>query len=458
MAEIYDSLKNLVSGLGTTRDKASYSEFTRTQLSDAYLGTLYRHWVFAKSVDIPADDMVTHWRSCYGSDLRAQDLDDFRNAEMDLGVPRLVNDALKWSRLYGGSVMILDLKDSASMEQEVNWNSLQKECIVSIEVLDSTEVWPEHETTSGSTNRKPFMYRLADGSKVHPSRVIRFDGIRLPWRELQQNRYWGDSILPRIYDDALGAKVTLQSIASMVFESNIDVVKVKDLFGQIMTGQGRQSILERFTLANLTKSINKTLLIDQEREEFQRNPMNFSGLPPLISEFLSTVAAAADIPITRFLGQSAKGFNATGEGDLRNYYDMVSSKQINDLAPQLRQLDKILTVHVFGEQPEGWGFDFNPLWSLSDKDKAEIAKIDAETDAIYVDTLGVIQPHMVAGRLLDQGRYGMLDADFVQDMKATDELEAEEPDEPEIPMVPQMMQPQQLPPVEEPEAEEIEEI
>lgn len=269
------------------------------------------------------------------------------------------------------------------------------------------------------------MYETDTGAKVHPSRFIRFDGVRLPWRELKKNKYWGGSILNRIYDDATASKVTLASIASMIFESNIDVVRIKDFFSKITTGKGKDAILERFSLAALSKSINKTVLLDMDNEEFKREPLNFSGLPPMISEFLSVVAAGADIPITRYLGQSAKGFNATGEGDLRNYYDMISAQQDYKLAAQLRQLDEVLTRHVFGTRPDDWGFEFNPLWAMSDLDRAVVDKTDAETDSLLLSQ-GVIQANHAASRVLNTGRYENMEAEYVEDLKAIDEMEVDE--------------------------------
>jgi len=428
MAEIFDSLRNLVSGLGTSRDKATYTEFRKIVLTDDYLGTLYDHWIFAKAVDIPSDDMVSKWRRPTAASLSDSDqLDAFARAEQELGIKQRCNDALKWSRLYGGGGILLDINDAAEdLSEELDYTKLGKDCIKNLYVLDKTEIWPEHAVTQDTAqSRNPIMYRLAGGTQVHPSRFIRFDGVTLPWRELQQNNYWGASILLRIYDEATASKVTIASIASMIFESNIDVVMVKDLFNNIMTGKGRQAILERFTLANLSKSINKTLLLDMDNEEFKREPLNFSGLPPMISEFLSVVAAGADIPITRYLGQSAKGFNATGEGDLRNYYDMITAQQDSKLAPQLRQLDEVLTRHVFGYMPEDWGFEFNPLWAMSDLDRATVDKTDAETDLMLLDA-GIVQSYHIASRWLNNGRYDALDSDYIEDLKAMDEMKLEE--------------------------------
>jgi len=40
---------------------------------------------------------------------------------------------------------------------------------------------------------------------------------------------------------------------------------------------------------------------------------------------MQLASGAADIPMTRLLGQSPAGMNATGDGDMRNYYDRIEA-------------------------------------------------------------------------------------------------------------------------------------
>jgi len=100
MTEIFDGLQNLVSGLGTTRDKATYTEFNRTHLSDDYLGTLYRHWIFAKTVDIPVDDMLSKGRTVQAADVAKEEIENFYRAEQDLNVTQALSDALMGAALW----------------------------------------------------------------------------------------------------------------------------------------------------------------------------------------------------------------------------------------------------------------------------------------------------------------------------------------------------------------------
>jgi uncharacterized protein len=427
---LLDSLKNLVTGMGTERDKTTYDSLGRRVLSDELLGILYRHWIFAKAVDIPVDDMTRERRKIWAPSVNDPDaVDKFYREEIRLQVWPKFNEALRWARLYGASMIILDVADrGGDVSKPLDLKSVTVGALKNLLVVDKTEVVPEHNNgfqQVGGTlvdPRLPTGYRLnGDATVIHPSRVIRFDGRKLPWREIQQNNYWGGSVLEPLYDEALNAIRTSSAIGHMVSEANIDVVSVKGLFNDIMTGKGINAISERFRLGSMMKSIHRMVILDGDRETFQRQPLNFGGLSPLVSEFLQAVAAAADIPITRFLGTSAGGLNATGEGDLRNYYDNISAQQETVLAPALRQLDAVLTRHVFGDMPPDWGFEFAPLWTISDLDRATIDKSDSETDEKYL-AAGVIQPNHVAARLLNAGRYESMTADYVDSLRDMDEM------------------------------------
>jgi hypothetical protein len=62
-------------------------------------------------------------------------------------------------------------------------------------------------------------------------------------------------------------------------------------------------------------------------EEFERHEMRFANLDKVMVMYLLLCAAAADIPATRLLGREPAGMNATGESDMRNYYDRLSADQ-----------------------------------------------------------------------------------------------------------------------------------
>ena len=58
------------------------------------------------------------------------------------------------------------------------------------------------------------------------------------------------------------------------------------------------------------KSINYVLLLG-DGESWARQRIDFGGLPEMVRTFLQVAAGAADIPVTRFLGQSPAGMSAS---------------------------------------------------------------------------------------------------------------------------------------------------
>ena len=61
-----DSLTNLVSRMGTDRDKASHSVYSGPILDDAQIAAAYRGaWLPRKIVDIPALDSCRKWRNWF---------------------------------------------------------------------------------------------------------------------------------------------------------------------------------------------------------------------------------------------------------------------------------------------------------------------------------------------------------------------------------------------------------
>jgi uncharacterized protein len=169
--------------------------------------------------------------------------------------------------------------------------------------------------------------------------------------------------------------------------------------------------VKRFQNAAMMKSFNRMLLLDAT-ETYDKKSNNFSGLNLIVQQFMVDVCGAADIPMTRLFGQSAGGLNATGAGDIRNYYDMLKAKQEAELRPQLEYLDQIIYRHATGKPPpDSYEWDFKSLWQTSGKEQAEIEKIRADRDKIYMDS-AVVSEGVVAAELLQTGTYkSMTDKD-----------------------------------------------
>ena len=180
----------------------------------------------------------------------------------------------------------------------------------------------------------------------------------------------------------------------------------------LATQEYANQLTARFAYANVAKSVVNTLLLDKE-EEWQRVTANFTTLPDILQMYLVIVSGAADIPATRMLGQSPAGLNATGDADLRNYYDHVNSEQVAQLSPAMAVLDDVIIRSALGDRNPSMFYLWNPLWQLSEAEKATVAKSKADTLQIDVNTGLIDQEALRIGRqnqLIEDGTYPGLEA------------------------------------------------
>ena len=389
-----DTLTNLVANLATTRDKNSYNEFvegTDISLDRETCDTIYRfHWM-AKVVDIPAYDMTRQWRLWHSDSKKPTDIKLITAEEKRLDYKAKIQEALTWGNLYGGCAVVISVDGHGDSSTELNIKDIRKGQLKSLYVIDRHRIFPQCQTLItdpyGGYYGDPELYMLANSTQlVHRSRIVKFIGKKVPFWPKQRLLWWGDSVLNRLYETFKNTESVIGSIASMVHETNIDVISVEGLADKLAS-EGDENVQKRFMLMALMKSINNMMLLDNT-ESYERKSMEFKALPELMQKFLELLSAATDIPATRFLGKSPDGMNATGEGDLNNYYDMISGKQESDLEPQLRYLDEAMIRSLFGDYPKDLDWEFNPLWQMSDTNQANLNKVKTES-LLNLQMLGV---------------------------------------------------------------------
>lgn len=419
----YDSLENLVAALGTDRDKRSNTKFVNSKMlnfDQDQLNALYRtDWLSGKTIDIIPNDMTREWRKFTGN-IDPKVVEQIEKEEKRLRLKKYINQAHKWARLYGGSCLIMSIDDGGKPDEELKLNNIKKGGLRHIKAVDRTLLTPSNTIIDNPLNSNygfPEYYQLnrATGVKIHHSRVLRFDGVELPFEQYQQNQYWHDSVLCRLYESIINSNIVSDSAASMVFETNVDIIKVKGFMNYLQTAQGEELLRKRFSLAKMLKSFNNMMLLDSE-EEHENKTASFAGLPDLLDRYLQIVTAATDIPATRLLGRSAAGLNATGEGDLKNYYDMISSKQEDEYCPKLDYFDQIMFASL-GIKDDQRQYEFNSLYQMSDTEQATLEKTRADRDQIYYN-MNVITEDIIAKELKQAGTYTNITDEYIKELEA----------------------------------------
>ncbi len=388
LAQIKDGLVNLVANLGTPRDKAASTFYAIPTLSEQEADNAYRGtWLARKVIDIPAMDSCRKWR---GWSADQEQITAIEAEEKRLGLQQKVLEALIRARLGGGAALYIGT-GQADPKQPLKPESLGKGGIrhinvLSKRVLQAGEVDRDPESPGYG---KPAFYTLSSGTagqvQIHPSRLVILQGAARPDPELDIGDGWGDSVLLAISKAIKDADSTAANVASLVFEAKIDVVKIPNFMSMLSDPAYEQQVLQRMQLAMMAKGINGTLLLDAN-EDYVQKQLQFGGMVDVLMGFMQLVSGASDIPMTRLLGQSPGGLNASGESDLRNYYDRISSNQELVLQPALQVLDECLIRSALGSRPPEVFFNWRSLWQTTDKERADIGKTTADTIKTIAET------------------------------------------------------------------------
>ncbi|MFT4184430.1 MAG: DUF1073 domain-containing protein [Rhizobium sp.] len=385
LSMVRDGLVSLASRMGTERDKAASVFYAQPILTDEQIVAAYRSsWLPRKIVDIPALDSCRKWRNWQAE---SDQIGLLEAEERRLNLRGKVLEACKKARLFGGAALFIGCSD-ADPSRPLDVERIGKGGLKHLTVLTRRQL------AAGELERDPtsewygcpklYMLTGANGAQVaiHPSRLVIFNGAMVPDADMggalgQGGLGWGESVLTAAFDAIKNADSTAANIASLIFEAKIDIIKVPQFSANIGNQAYEDAVLRRYTLANTIKGINGTLILDAE-EDYDSKSASLSGLTDILMAFLQIVSGAADIPVTRLLGQSPAGLNATGDADMKNYHDRIQAIQELEFTPAMSRLDECLIRSATGARDAGIHAVWAPLEQMSEKDKAEIFKTKAD--------------------------------------------------------------------------------
>lgn len=384
---LFDGLRDFITGLGGERDRTTTQSFAPVApISPAEIESMYRtDWLAAKIVDIVPQDMVRagrRWQATADQITAIEEVEQSREVQL---WPKL-REALGRARLVGGCCIMIGIRNQSPMT-ELDPDSVEQGDLAYLNVIPRTKLsWDELDLDPQSPwYGSPRMWRLnsVEGRTiyVHPSRMLKFGGIQLLTRDVSsgQDYVWGDPILQRVYEAVRNAASVQQHVAGLVPDARNDVIYVPGLGDILNNPQDRLKLQNRFAHARTMRSMFNLLLLEgngvtgagARGESWQQRQVSFSQLPDLMRSYIQVTAGAADIPVTRLLGESPAGENSTGEADLRNYYDHIGAMQTLQLNPQLWVLDRVLK-RTAGVDDKKIFYVWAPLWSMSPREQAEI--------------------------------------------------------------------------------------
>lgn len=424
-----DGYTNVLNKYGTSQDNSESYRYEREPIiPDMQLTSLYEgNGLFSKIIDTPAEEAVKHG---FNLNLNSDELDNFVEECLDeLEWEEKAATAIKWARLYGGSIIVMLIDDGRGLEEPVDWQNIKS--IDELRVFERAVVQPDYASLymqdyggKGNVNRtskfgEPEFYYVTSmyGSfMVHESRCLVFRNGVLP-EQVSNTTYqmWGMPEYIRI-KRALRETVTAHTDATKLLERSVQAIySMKNLASLLATDDGEDQVVRRLEVIDMARGLLNSIAIDADGENYDFKSISFSGVKDVIDSTCNMLSALTNIPQTLLFGRSPAGENATGASDLENYYNFVERIQKLMLKRNLRYLlDVVFRAGVasgeIDEEPD-YKLVFNPLWSLSDAEQATVEQTKAsasltkaQTAQIYVD-MQALDPSEVRRKLASDDEF-----------------------------------------------------
>ena len=392
-----DAFRNQMARLGfgqpNLNEGADYP-LTRMGYSYNLFTSMYRSsWIVRKIIDVFPSDMVKNWIK-FNSSLDPEKISKINSVLRKTKTKEKIKEGLRWARLYGGAAGLILIDGDEDLSEPLDYDTIMIDDYKGLLIFDRWNgIFPNIELVDDISDDEfglPEYYSLSltqrnsnlnikydekDLVKVHHSRIIRFNGRDLPLWERQAEMYWGESEIEIAFEELKKRDNTSANIASLIFLANIRVLKMNDL-GQLLgagTQKAQENLYKVLEAQNQIMS-NMGIYVMDKDDDFGSEQYSFSGLNDIYESFMLDVAGACEMPVTKLFGRNPAGFNATGESDLTQYYETVEEKQETYLQPIIDKLLPILFMSTLGAIPEDLDWEFNPCFSVSNKDLADLAQ------------------------------------------------------------------------------------
>lgn len=427
----FDGYVNLLNKYGTQKDTTeNYQYESEPIVADEMLSSIYEgNGLFARIIDAPAEEAMKPGFELDG--IKDTNLIEFyENALDELDWEEIAITAIKWARLFGGSIAVMLIDDGRGLEEPLDWKNIRS--IDGLRVYDRSVIQPDYSSmisyspedpfrTRGNTLGIPEFYDITSkyGSfRVHESRCLVFKNGILP-ENCSNSIYeiWGMPEYIRIKRAMRDCELAHGNGPKMLERAIQAVYKVKNLSELLQTDEGEDMVIKRLQTVDLARGLLNSIAIDAEGEEYDFRTFTFTGVSEIIDTTCNQLSALTSIPQTILFGRSPAGMNSTGESDMENWYSFVGRIQKRMLKKNLRYLLSILFQAgiATGEVDEipPLKLKFKPLWSLSELEEAQLEQTKAATQQTRAATaqiyasMQVVDPTEIRKGLADSGEFNI---------------------------------------------------
>lgn len=411
-----------------------------------YLATLAQKPEYRKMVGTIAEEMTRKWikLKTVGDEDKADRVKQLEEAMKRFKVRERFKEAAEHDGYFGGGQIYIDVRSPRGISAWMDDNELQSKLFMSDKKITKGSlqgfrviepIWTYPGIYNSDNPLSPDFYKPTQwfvmGRTVHASRMIDFVSRQVPDLLKASYNFRGLS-LSHIAEPYVNNWLrTRDSVSDMIHSFSVPVIGTN--MSTILQGGAADGLLARLDVFNRCRDNRGAFAKDNnptqpETVEFVNAPLN--GLDALQAQSQEHMSAVSSIPLVKLLGITPNGLNATSDGEIRVFYDYIHALQQSVFKDNLKRVMDIIQLSEFGDIDDDITFDFEPLYEMSAKERAEIRKVDADTDAVYV-AASVLSGNEVREKIAGDPESPYHSLDLNDDLEIEDDYDEEEEADPD---------------------------
>lgn len=378
-----------------------------------------QHWLIDKACSMPARDAIRHgYDMKINTDakapvaskatptapppaaapakdkLAAKQAEDIKaaiqKADRVYGVPRHMLEWIRKGRVFGIRVALFKIASTDPQFYDLPFNpdSVTPGSYEGIVQIDPYWLMPIFDGPSIQDPTSEGFYEptwwQVNGKRYHKSHLAIFRTAPPPDILKASYRYGGVPIPQKIMERVYAAERTANEAPQLAMSKRLTVWNTD--VAHLLANQDKfVKHMDNF----MAYRDNFGVKINDTEDTMQQFDTTLAGLDDLTKTQYEIVAAASDVPITKLLGTTPKGFNSSGNYEEASYHEHLETIQDNDLTPFLDahhiRLARSEIEPQFGLAPGALEIltEWEPLDSPTAKEYAEINYVKAQTADLY---------------------------------------------------------------------------
>lgn len=389
---LYAGFKNeFENGNGLIPDNLAYWYGAQSFIGYQLCAIFAQNWLVDKACTMPARDAIrAGYEISVPEDVKVEPekIAALKQMDEDMKLNDKLVEFIRFKNIFGirHALFVVDSTDPEYYLNPFNIDGVKPGSYRGICQIDPYWITPELDFQAASNPASldfyvPTWWRV-NGVRIHKSHFVIMITSEVADILKPSYFYGGVSVPQKIYERVYASERTANEAPLLALSKRTTMIKTDLSLAEANKNKFLESI-QQFT----SFRDNFGVKIIGDGDEMQQFDVSLADLDAAIMTQYQIVSAASNVPATKLLGTTPKGFNATGEYEESSYHEELESIQEHDLTPLVsRHHDLCIKSAISPGKPFPVQISWNPLDSPTAAELADINLKKAQTG----QTLGAV--------------------------------------------------------------------